>query len=73
MDRDAREVAPANSRSASPPRASTLRFDEGDELRTEISCKYTRESLEARLAGTGLSLDAWFADPERLFGLALLR
>ena len=29
-------------RSASPRAGLTLRFDEGDELRTEISCKYTR-------------------------------
>ncbi len=50
----------------------SLRFDAGDELRTEISCKYTRESLERRLQGTGLALRAWFTDPERLFGLALL-
>jgi L-histidine Nalpha-methyltransferase len=56
-----------------PASGLTLRFDTGDELRTEISCKYTRESLEQRLEGTGLVLDAWFTDPERLFGLALLR
>lgn len=50
----------------------TLRFHEGDELRTEISCKYTRESLRQRLAGTGLRMHTWYTDPERLFGLALL-
>jgi L-histidine Nalpha-methyltransferase len=55
-----------------PAAALTLRFDEGDELRTEISCKYTRESLTRRLEGTGLRLQAWYTDPERLFGLALL-
>lgn len=56
-----------------PASGVTLRFEAGDELRTEISCKYTRESLEQRLPGTGLALHAWFTDPERLFGLALLR
>jgi L-histidine N-alpha-methyltransferase len=56
-----------------PSSGVTLRFEVGDELRTEISCKYTRESLQRRLGGTGLALDAWFTDPERLFGLALLR
>jgi L-histidine N-alpha-methyltransferase len=55
-----------------PAAGVTLRFEEGDELRTEISCKYTRESLARRLAGTGLKLGAWYTDPEDLFGLALL-
>ncbi len=44
----------------------------GDEIRTEISCKYTRESWQARLEGTGLTLEHWFTDPEQLFALALL-
>jgi L-histidine N-alpha-methyltransferase len=50
-----------------------LTLARGDELRTEISCKFTRASLEARLEGAGLRLDAWLSDPERLFALALLR
>ena len=45
---------------------------EGDEIRTEISCKYTRASLEALLPETGLRVSRWFTDPEDLFGLALL-
>jgi L-histidine N-alpha-methyltransferase len=48
------------------------RFAPGDEIRTEISCKYTRETFARRLAGTGLDLDAWFVDEEGLFALALL-
>jgi L-histidine Nalpha-methyltransferase len=45
----------------------------GDEIRTEISCKYTRSSLEAALSGTGLALDLWRTDAQSLFGVALLR
>jgi len=48
-------------------------FHAGDEISTEISCKYTRESLGALLPGTALDLDAWYSDPEQLFALALLR
>lgn len=55
-----------------PVAGVTMHFSSGDEIRTEISCKYTRESLSARLAGTGLSMRRWFTDPEGLFGLALL-
>ncbi len=45
----------------------------GEEIRTELSCKYTRDSFSSRLAGTGLLLDRWMTDPEGLFASALLR
>jgi L-histidine N-alpha-methyltransferase len=45
----------------------------GEEIRTELSCKYTRETLSSRLAGTGLLLERWMTDPEDLFASALLR
>lgn len=48
------------------------RFEAGDEIRTEISCKYTRSSLTALLPGTGLRLVDWLADAEDLFALAVL-
>jgi L-histidine N-alpha-methyltransferase len=49
-----------------------LRYRPGDEIRTELSCKYTRDSFKARLVGTGLRLGHWYADPEGLFACALL-
>ena len=49
-----------------------LRLAPGDEIRTEISCKYSRASLEAKLPGTGLRLGQWHADPANRFALALL-
>jgi L-histidine Nalpha-methyltransferase len=45
----------------------------GDEIRTEISCKYTRRTLEAMVRGTGLALAEWRTDPKSLFALALLK
>ena len=50
-----------------------LRIDIGDEIRTEISRKFTRESFVDALGGTGLELSAWFTDPEHLFASALVR
>jgi len=50
-----------------------LRFEDGDEIRTELSCKYTRESFASRLPGTGLALERWISDAENLFASALLR
>jgi L-histidine Nalpha-methyltransferase len=50
-----------------------LTLRRGQEIRTELSCKYTRASFEARVAATGLRLDSWMTDAESLFALALLR
>jgi len=55
-----------------PAARLNLAFEAGEEIRTEISCKYTRASFEALLSGTGLALDRWYTDPENLFALALL-
>ena len=46
-------------------------FAAGDEIRTEVSCKYTRETLASRLGN--LRIADWFTDPEELFALALVR
>jgi L-histidine N-alpha-methyltransferase len=50
-----------------------LVFEEGDEIRTEISRKFTRRSFAAALDGTGLELAAWFTDPDSLFASAFVR
>jgi L-histidine N-alpha-methyltransferase len=56
-----------------PGAGLTLALAAGEEIRTELSCKYTRASLAARLAGSGLALERWISDPSRLFASALLR
>ena len=56
------------------PKAGVERaFAAGDEIHTEISCKYTRERMESLLLGTGLAVEAWYTDPERQFAVTLLR
>jgi len=50
-----------------------LRYEAGDEIRTEISCKYTRASFDALLPGTGFLPEQWYTDDEGLFALVLLR
>jgi len=50
-----------------------LHYERGDEIRTEISCKYTRESFEALLRGTSLTPEQWYTDDGQLFALVLLR
>ncbi len=41
----------------------------GEEIRTELSCKYTRESFAARLPGTGLEIERWTTDADSLFAV----
>jgi len=50
-----------------------VHFDAGEELRTEISAKFTPERLEGDLAAAGLELASWMTDPEGLFALTLSR
>jgi L-histidine Nalpha-methyltransferase len=46
------------------PSAGDVRFEEGETVRTEISCKYDRAGVEALLGAAGLALDDWVvADP----------
>lgn len=50
-----------------------LHLRRGDEIRTELSCKYTRESFGRCADGTGLAIERWYTDPEDLFASVLLR
>jgi L-histidine N-alpha-methyltransferase len=51
----------------------TVRFTEGEELRTEISAKFSRQRVERELAAAGLELRSWYTDPDHLFALSLSR
>jgi L-histidine N-alpha-methyltransferase len=48
-------------------------FAAGEELRTEISAKFTRARLEADFRAAGLALERWYTDGEELFALSLAR
>ncbi len=56
-----------------PAAGTTLALQAGDEIRTELSCKYTRETFRARLGDSGLELERWITDPQGLFASVLLR
>jgi L-histidine N-alpha-methyltransferase len=47
-----------------------LRFADGEEIRTEISAKFTRDAVAAEVDAAGLALDDFFTDGAGLFGLA---
>jgi len=46
-------------------------FARGEEMRTEISAKFTRDRIEADYNACGLELAEWFTDDDGLFALSL--
>ncbi|MEA2179083.1 MAG: L-histidine Nalpha-methyltransferase [Solirubrobacteraceae bacterium] len=48
-------------------------FAAREEMRTELSMKFTRERLEADLAAAGMALESFHTDPQRLFAVSLWR
>ncbi|HVY97349.1 MAG TPA: L-histidine N(alpha)-methyltransferase [Solirubrobacterales bacterium] len=50
-----------------------IAFAAGEEMRTEISTKFTRERLESVYAGAGLELSGWFTDAAGDYALSLAR
>jgi L-histidine N-alpha-methyltransferase len=49
----------------------TLDFLRGEDLRTEISCKFRREGLEPELAQAGFTLEHWWTDQQERFAVLL--
>ena len=48
-------------------------FAAGEEMRTEISAKFTRERLEGVYEEAGLAMSGWFTDPAGDYALSLAR
>jgi L-histidine N-alpha-methyltransferase len=47
-----------------------ITFADGEEMRTEISAKFTRDAVARELREADLRLDGFFTDGGALFGLA---
>ncbi|MFL5827418.1 MAG: L-histidine N(alpha)-methyltransferase, partial [Thermoleophilaceae bacterium] len=54
-----------------PGAALELDLEEGDDIRTEISTKFTREAITAELADAGMAMRSFFTDERGWFGLAV--
>ncbi|HEY3749918.1 MAG TPA: L-histidine N(alpha)-methyltransferase [Pseudonocardiaceae bacterium] len=50
-----------------------VRFAQGEEMRTEVSAKFTRPGVTAELAAAGFELARWFTDPDGRFAVSLAR
>ncbi len=49
----------------------TVTFAEGEQLRTEISAKFTQERVRDELAAAGLTMTRWWTDDGGAFGVSL--
>ncbi|MBW3629938.1 MAG: L-histidine N(alpha)-methyltransferase [Gemmatimonadetes bacterium] len=61
----------ANDQSVSVPGAGDFRLAAGESIRTEISCKQDRASVEWILAGAGMGIAEWATDDEGRYALVL--
>ncbi len=50
-----------------------VEFAAGEELRTEISAKFTRDRVQSDFEAAGLTLDRWYTDEDELFAISLAR
>lgn len=53
------------------PGAGTFRFAAGESIRTEISAKHDRGSVDALFAAAGLAVERWETDADGLYALVL--
>ena len=53
------------------PGEEPIRIEEGEAIRTEISCKYDRASIDALFSRSGLVVEGWEEDDEGLYALVL--
>jgi L-histidine Nalpha-methyltransferase len=51
----------------------SVHFEQGEEMRTEISAKFTRDRVRDDLSAAGLEIVSWLTDPDELFALTLSR
>lgn len=49
----------------------TVRFDENEEMRTEISAKFRRDGIEKELGDAGWGMTHWWTDPDGDFAVSL--
>jgi L-histidine N-alpha-methyltransferase len=55
------------------PEIGEIRFGKGESIRTELSYKYDRATLEDILKAAGLVLEKWMPADDGSFALALAR
>lgn len=71
LDRIEMHLIARRAHSVRIPGLGAVRFHTGESIRTEISCKHDRASVEEMFAASGLSIDRWITDDEHRYALVL--
>ncbi len=66
-------MVPLGPQTVRVPGHAPVEFAAGEPLRTEISAKHDRASVDALFAGAGLAVERWETDADGLYALALGR
>jgi len=61
------------AQTASIPGAGEFHFDEGESIRTEISCTSTAERVRSMFQSAGLDLEDWITDASEWYAIAIAR
>lgn len=76
-DADAHRVemylVPTSDQRVHVPGVGVIELPAAEPIRTEVSYKYDRATIDALLHDSGLALDAWLTDPAQRFALVLAR
>ncbi|MFW6201884.1 MAG: L-histidine N(alpha)-methyltransferase [Gemmatimonadota bacterium] len=65
------ELVAVRDQTVTIPGVGEIAFEAGEPVRTEISCKYSRESVDELLTASRLRRDRWWPDPRSDFALTL--
>ena len=64
-------LAPREPQTVSIPGVGTVEIAAGETIRTEISCKHDRASVDAMLRAAGMEVTRWETDDEGLYAILL--
>jgi L-histidine N-alpha-methyltransferase len=53
------------------PEIGEIQFEQGESIRTELSCKYDRSAIQSLFESAGLTMERWMSGVDGLFALAL--
>jgi len=62
-------LVPAAPQTVTIPGVGTVHVAAGESIRTEISCKHSRESVDAMLAAAGMTVTRWETDADGLYAI----
>jgi L-histidine N-alpha-methyltransferase len=64
-------LAPSTAQTVKIPGVGEVRIEAGESIRTEISCKHSRESIGQMLGAAGMTVTRWETDEDGLYAILI--